>query len=90
VLQRDLEHWRDHPQDLVGVGFIREASSDPSEETEDSAVFVRDYISTARGARHFEVQFEDSGEDVFPFGQDQLFELVDKAEYVRVEPAPGS
>ncbi|KAF8054642.1 hypothetical protein FPV67DRAFT_1661414 [Lyophyllum atratum] len=85
VLQRDLEHWRAHPQDLVGLGFI----PDPSRETEDSVFFVRDYVSTARRSRYFELQFEDSGEDVFPFGEGEVFELVGKAEYVHVEAAPA-
>ncbi|KAF8054638.1 hypothetical protein FPV67DRAFT_1760278 [Lyophyllum atratum] len=50
----------------------RPHASDPSEETEDRAFFIRYYVSTARDARHSEVQFETSGKDVFPFGRDQL------------------
>ncbi|KAF8063340.1 hypothetical protein FPV67DRAFT_1451811 [Lyophyllum atratum] len=84
VTPRALQEWRDNPQTLVGVGFINKSEDNPH-VAENGVFFVRDFVSTTRGSRHFDVQFEDSGEDIFPFSPDDVFELIETAEYVRVE-----
>ncbi|KAF8057608.1 hypothetical protein FPV67DRAFT_570655 [Lyophyllum atratum] len=87
VTYDQLQVWRADLPSLVGVAFIN-TSSDSPYEAEDSVFFVRDYVTTARGSCHFDVQFENSGEDIFPFSPGHLLELIQKAEYVRVEDAP--
>ncbi|KAF8063285.1 hypothetical protein FPV67DRAFT_1672317 [Lyophyllum atratum] len=76
--------WRANPPLLVGIGFMNKSSDNPY-EAENGVFFVRDFLTGARGSSHFEVQFENSGEDIFPFSPDQLFELIKDAGYVRVQ-----
>ncbi|KAF8156104.1 hypothetical protein B0H34DRAFT_799167 [Crassisporium funariophilum] len=82
-----LQGWKNNLPTLVGVGFIN-TSSDNIYATENSVFFVRDFATTTRGSCYFNVEFEDSGQDVFDFSPDDLFELIATAVYVRVEDAP--
>lgn len=88
MTSEDLEIWKRNPLELVlGLGFIN-TSEDNTCEEKGSVYFVRDLISSARGARHFEVLFEDIGEEVFSFGED-IFDFIATSAYVRVEDAPN-
>ncbi|KAF8063287.1 hypothetical protein FPV67DRAFT_1672318 [Lyophyllum atratum] len=74
VTSDQLQAWLNNLPLLIGVGFM-DKSSDSLYETKNGVFFVKDFWRVG-------------GEDIFPFSPDELFEMIETADHVRVEEAP--
>ncbi|RDB26804.1 hypothetical protein Hypma_005405 [Hypsizygus marmoreus] len=71
----DVERWRAQPQELLRKAFIFDQGT-------RRVFLVANYCVKAIGGACYEVQFEDSGPDVFTFGLEDALAMVAAAELV--------
>lgn len=77
VVTEDIEKWRSSPEDLIGKAFISH------DGTQSLRVFlVLDYVEKKRGGCCYEVQYEETGPDIFTFDVDDVLQSVAEADLV--------
>ncbi|RDB26606.1 hypothetical protein Hypma_005563 [Hypsizygus marmoreus] len=78
VTPEDIAHWRLHPEKLVRKTFLKP----DTREDMGGAFLVVDYVVKLSTGRCYEIQWEETGEEVFTEGVEYVLEMVAISELV--------
>ncbi|RDB21862.1 hypothetical protein Hypma_010842 [Hypsizygus marmoreus] len=76
VTPNNIAHWRANPTALIGNGFI-----EPDDEAPRAFVVVDYAVKRIRG-QCYDVQYEDTGPEIFTLGLEEVLEMVADARLV--------